>query len=446
MRGPAVAIAALTAWLGAAAGARAQDTLTLDEAIRFALAHNRSVANTALQVEKAGHDVATARSRRLPQFLVEAQASQLLRPIDITFPRGAFGTFENIGPVPGADATITTPSRMSLISTFQASQPLTPLIKLTLNVKMSEAAQAKAREQLRDGELALIGEVRRAYYDLVQAQSALDANARSLDLLHELDRVVAARLVQQTALKADALATTAKLAKAEEARVEIESNISTRKEQLNQLMGRDVRTPFDVTGMPEAIIPAASLELAQARAVDARPDVRQARANLQQAEIARRIARADYLPDVSVTASMVTPANIEGAPNHIATAALQMRWEPFDWGRKERALASRDLEIRQAQNTVREVEDRAAIEVSARYRAVETARARLRAARADRDAAHESVRVRLMQYGTRAALFADVLQAQSAAADADSQLQQALAAFWSAQADFERAIAEGVEP
>ena len=426
--------------------AAAQDapTLGLDEAIRLGLANNRSVANASLQVDKAANDVETARSKRLPQFQVEIQASQLLQPVDVTFPKGAFGTFDGIGPVPATDAFITTPARMSVISSLQASQPLTPLFKLNLNVKLTEANKAKAMEQLRDTQLALVSQIKRAYYDLVQTQSAYDANERTIDLLQELHRVVAARLVQQAALKSDALATASKLARAEVSRVELRQALDTRKEQLNQLIGRDVRTPFDVAAMPDAIAPAVNVELAQARAIDARPDVRQARLALHQAELARQVAKTDYLPDLSLTASFLTPMNIEGAPGHIASGALQLRWEPFDWGRKARAVASKDLEVQQAHNSVRDAEDRAALDIAAKVRAVDLARARLKSLRLAGEAAHESARISLMQYGAHAALFADVLQAQSSAADADHQVQQALAAFWAAQADLEHAMAEGM--
>jgi outer membrane protein TolC len=68
----------------------------------------------------------------------------------------------------------------------------------------------------------------------------------------------------------------------------------------------------------------------------------------------------------------------------------------------------------------------------------------LKALRTAGAAAHESARISLIQYSAHAALFADVLQTQSSAADADYQIQQALAAFWSAQADLERAMAEGI--
>jgi outer membrane protein TolC len=58
------------------------------------------------------------------------------------------------------------------------------------------------------------------------------------------------------------------------------------------------------------------------------------------------------------------------------------------------------------------------------------------------ETARENVRLRLTQYDVQAALLSDVLQTQSSLADSDSQYQQALAAFWTARADFERALGE----
>ncbi|HKB12932.1 MAG TPA: TolC family protein [Vicinamibacterales bacterium] len=424
------------------ATAATAQTLSLDEAIALALEHNRTVANAAIEVDKADHSVADARARRLPSFTIESQASQLLRPVDITFRRGAFGTLPEVGPLPAEDATIRTPSKLNFILNAEAAQPLTPLFKINLNVRLTEVSRDYGREQLRDARVALANQIRRVYFSIAQNRSALEANDHQLAVLEELDRAVGRRLLQQVALKSDALSVQAKIAQAGLQRLGIEHTIASQKEQLNQLIGRDVRTPFDVADLPEAIIEQTALELAQARGLEARPDVRQARLKLQQAEIARRMARTDYLPDAQLTVSYLSPMTIDGAPRQIASAAVQVKWEPFDWGRKGRALASRDLEIRQAQNAVRDAEDRAVLEINSRFRQLERARAELRAARIGQDSAREQARIRVAQYSTQAALFSDVLQAESSLADLDNQYQQALSSFWTARADFERALGE----
>src|SRR5262249_17386785 len=157
------------------------------------------------------------------------------------------------------------------------------------------------------------------------------------------------------------------------------------------------------------------------------------RVKLEQSELSRRVAKADFLPDVGLAVSYISPINIDSAPHQIATAAIQASWEPWDWGRKGRAVASKDIEIHQARTNVREIEERALVEINSRFRKLEEVRVQMRAARTGQDAARENVRLRLTQYDVQAALLSDVLQTQSSLADADSQYQQALAAFWTAR-------------
>jgi outer membrane protein len=441
MKSFALALVAL-AVSAASASAQSGATLRLEEAIALGLDHNRSVANAALQVDKVEFDIATARSRRMPSFSIEAQGSQLLRPINLTFARGAFGTIPGVGPVPDTDATVTTPAAFNVVLNAQASQPLTQLFKLNLNVRLNEATRDYEREQLRDARLALVDEIRRAYYAIAQTRSALEASEHSLAVLNEMDRVVARRVTQQAALRADSLDVKSRIAQAELTQLTLGHTLASQKEQLNQLIGRDLRTDFDVVAVPDARLEEVDLQAAQARALAARPDVKQARVKLQQAELARRVARTDYLPEVSLALSYISPINIEGAPRQIATAAILAKWEPFDWGRKGRAVAAKGIEIRQAENSAREVEERAVLDINSRFRKLEQARAQLRVARAVQETSRENARIRVTQYETQSALFSDVLQTQYAVADSNSQYQQALSAFWTARADFERSLGE----
>jgi outer membrane protein TolC len=331
---------------------------------------------------------------------------------------------------------------MNFLISAEAQQPLTQLIKLNLNVRLNEASREYDKEQVRDARLGLVDEIRRLYYAIAQTNASLEANQHQLTLLQELDRVVALRVTQQVALKADGLNVASKIAQADLQRLSLRHTLDSRKEQLNQLIGRDLRTPFDVAEVPDASIEEVDLAIAQARALDARPDVKQARVKLQQAELARRIAKTDYLPEVGLAVSYISPLNIDGAPHQIASAAIQMSWEPWDWGRKSRTLAAKDLGIQQARNSARETEERALLEINSRFRRLEEMRLQLRTTRIGQDLARENARQRMSQYQVQAALLSDVLQTQSSLADSNSQYQQALAAFWSARADFERSLGE----
>jgi outer membrane protein TolC len=203
-----------------------------------------------------------------------------------------------------------------------------------------------------------------------------------------------------------------------------------------------VRTEFDVAGVPEATIPEIGLAAAQERAISVRPDVAGARVRLQQAELSQRLARTEYTPDISLAVSYVSPFNIDGAPSVIATAGIQLKWEPFDWGRKGQTAAARAIDVRQARNSVTDAEARAVIEVNASFRKLEEARARLRVARLAEETARENARVRLTQYSLQAALLSDALQSQATLADSTNEYQQALFSLGVATAEFDHAIGE----
>jgi outer membrane protein len=436
--------AAIVLCLAVAAGpAFAQSpVLSLDDAIANAVEHNRSLQNAALAEERAAHDVGIARTRRLPIFNVEAQASQLLRPVDITFRQGTFGSFPGTGPIPATDTQITTPARATFLFDARVAQPLTQLKQAGLNIRLAESTLQFEREETRAARLALVNQVKRAYYRVLQASSALTAAESSSRLLQEVNRVVGNRVVQQVALRGDALDVEARLADIELTILTLRHSLDSGKEQLNQLMGRDVRTAFDVAGVPPTPAIERDLEAVRARAVAERPDVRQARLQVEQAQLSQKVARADYLPEVSVAVESFSPLNVDGAPRTINTVGVQLTWEPFDWGRKARTVASRALQVRQAENALRDVEDRAVIEINGRYRTLAEARARLRVASLSQETAGENARVRATQFQVQAALLSDVLQSQAALADANNQYQQALLSLLTASADFEQSLGQ----
>jgi len=93
----AVSVAAQT--VETAAGG---DRLSLNEAVRLAVANNRWLANARLEVEKAEADLGASRTHRLPSFETSLTGSQLVTPVNFSFPAGAFGTFPGIGPIPRA--------------------------------------------------------------------------------------------------------------------------------------------------------------------------------------------------------------------------------------------------------------------------------------------------------------------------------------------------------
>jgi len=423
---------------------RAGERLSLEQAVRIAVEHNRQLGSARLQVAKAEDQIAIARTRRLPVFSTEATASQLLSPVSFSFPAGSFGEFPATGPIPSTDTTIDVPRQPTMYIQSSVSQPLTQLIKANIGIQTAVASREIESEKARSTQLSLVNNVKRLYFAILQTQSALEANTEMLALYRELDRTVQVRVAQQVQLKSDALDVQFRLAQEELTRTTTLNTLATQKEQLNQLLGRDVRTTFEVDNVAALSILDVDLEAAQSHALDSRPEIRQARLNVKQAELDRRLTKADRIPEVSAAVSYSSNFNMSVLPSNLATAGVQVKWEPFDWGRRGREMAAKTRTVEQAQLSVRDAEDRAVVDINARFRSLSEKRALLRVAEMAQSTAREKVRVKTNQYQVQAAMLNDVLQVRAELASSDDRFQQALLAFWTAKADFELAIGEEV--
>jgi len=418
------------------------EVLTLDQAISLALRDNRDVKNAQLGVGKADDDVAAARTYRLPKFEFNALAGQQLVSPDFTFTKGVLGNYANVGPIPDRDIKMSTPSRPTAILFGQVTQPISQLHQIRLNIKLAGLSTDVAREQLRGQEQSVINNVKRTYYAIVQTESALQSVRQALAFYRELERVTGDYVAQQVALKADDLEVKTRLAKTETEELTVGNRLTTLREQLNQFMGRDIRTEFRVSAIPEPSLFETDLTAARTRALDQRPEIREARLRVQQAEVAKRIKKSEYIPDVSLAFTYASPRNFdEFVPKNFAAAGFAMNWEVFDWGRKKHQLAEKQKTIDQANNSLRDAENSVMIEVGAKLRDLQEAGQTLRVAKLRQETARENMRVSLNKYKAVATLFSNVLQTQATLADADYEYQKALLAYWTAKADYEKSIA-----
>jgi outer membrane protein TolC len=219
--------------------------------------------------------------------------------------------------------------------------------------------------------------------------------------------------------------------------------LATQKEQLNTLLGREVDTRFEVAGVPELVSFESNLAEARKIALEHRPELQQARLSVQQATLDRRIKKSEYIPDVSAGFIYLTPRNYAPViPKNFANIGVTMSWEFFDWGRKKHQLAEKEMAIDQAKNSLEETEDHVLIEVGDKLRKLQQSNVALRVARMAETSAKENLRVSTGRYRYQAVMLSDVLQSQASLAEAANEYQQALLAFWTAKAEFEKSLGE----
>jgi outer membrane protein len=416
--------------------------LTLDEAVTLALQHNRLVKNSALEAQKYDFQVSTARSRRKPQFQFTMLGGELLHPFDFTFPAGSFGTYPGIGPIPSTNAKIKTPAVFTTYLTGSIDQPLTQQYKIGLGIRATELGRDIAREDVRAERQKIAAEVRNAYFNLFAVQASVDAAREAVKTFEEAQRVTVQYVSEKTVLRADALDVDAHLAKSRYELSVAENGLATQREALNQLLGRDFSTLFRVEFIPEQDTSDLTLDSARHAALVNRPECRQAQLKEKQAQYDRRLAKAEYIPDLSLSLRYQGIYNVQVLPQNVATAGFLLTWEPFDWGRRHNKVVEATKTIEQARNGIEETESKVAVEVGANYRKWYDASLLLKASRTAHEAAAEQLRVTGNKYKEQAALLRDLLQAQAQSSETNFQYQQALSSYWSAFAELRKAMGE----
>ena len=214
---------------------------------------------------------------------------------------------------------------------------------LALGLEGTRQDQEKTR-------LEVVDQVRRAYYAVVEAQSALDSLQASLPYYQESHRLALENRGKETILESDLLNADAQLLKIQNAISDASDRVASASERLNDLMGRDIHTQFRVAAIGDADTDLATPEAMEARALQNRPDVKKAKLQVQQADYDARAKKAEYIPDVSLAFNYYTTANFENVlPSNIGTVGLSLRWEPWDWGRRHQEYAGKASERRAGQ-------------------------------------------------------------------------------------------------
>ena len=437
-----VFVTALFVLLFADAQTNGGAVLTLDQALVLAKANNRDLKLFGLDVGKQREALGEARTHLYPRFDTSVLAAELLTPLDFTIKKGQFGTFSGTGPIPGSNTNLHTPARPIAIASVTATQPLTQLIRIHLFIADQRLKVDAAQLSFDQREQKLTDDVRHSYYQVLQSQIQYESQQSVVKYLEELLQLTDRRFSQHAALEADRLSVKAEVAKATYQLTTIEDTLADNKEALNHLLGRRVQTEFSVELVPATLPEQEDLPAARATALERRPEMKLAANRVRQADLATRSEKTHYIPDVSIQASYLSPANINFLPQNIGSVGALLTWQPWDWGEKRHKVRQAALAEQQAGLSLEDTREQIPVEVDSNFRHLREARAHLAVTEAIRDAEIERLRNQKEAYSQQSILLTDLLKQQSSLADAESQYHQAVLACWSARADFQKTLGE----
>src|SRR5262249_58330202 len=123
-----------------------------------------------------------------------------------------------------------------------------------------------------------------------------------------------------------------------------------------------------------------------------RPEIKQAELARRQAEYARRSAKADYIPDLGLAFNYLSPFNVEVLPKNVASIGVELKWEPWDWGRRKDVVSEKKVMESQAETQLHDAQSKVLMDVNSHFRQLQESRLLIAVSESARDAAQQKLR------------------------------------------------------
>src|SRR5262245_5100862 len=251
----------------------ASSRLSLGEVTRAVLANNPAIKEAESRWQAAIHRVRQANAWDDPRIAGE---SRVRRFVDI--PPNAF-----------MDQTL-------------AVEQLIPITgKNLVRGRIAGAEALLAFEEARRTQLDVIAKARGTYFQLANAYDQLDINDKNLTSLKQIADISRSRYEAGLESAANVLVAETDYSKLQEARRDLERNLSDAQSQLNTLMNRDAFAPVGVPVV--ATVDHAHLAGSRLQSITLaqRPEVQMARAKINGEKSKLQLAHRAWIPDPAVS-------------------------------------------------------------------------------------------------------------------------------------------------
>jgi len=424
----------------AAALAADSRELTLPEAVKLALAHNRTVTLARLKVQEIEQKKAGAKADYFPKLKNESSFSHVTTLQNIEVPAGAFGALPSAGLLPPQNLLVYQGNANLTTVGTSLTQPLTPLIRIRQENRIAASQVAASRDDVRKVENEISVKVHQVYYGILGAQ--LQKQAAEQDKVYERARLSEAQqgVRDGSALNLDVLDSQAGLLQSEQSLLTVDLRLSDLNAELNDLLGlpldtRLVLSPAQVNAPVEL-----SREEMLRVAFDTNPDIASAVESVEQAKAAITSAKSEYIPNVAVYARQSYENGVPFFPRNFGTFGVLMNYDVFDFGKRRAAVRQREAQLAEAEENVDRLKSAVAVQIEQGANKVEQTRKMLEVASEVVRLRKESERVAENQLKEGVMLVSKRRQASAASYEAQADLLQAQLAYSLAQAELQQTI------
>jgi len=413
--------------------------ITLHEAVQLALKHNHNVRIAGYAVDEKQHAKEAAKGSYFPSVRND---SSFLRVTDtqlIQINTGSLGTAGGT-PIPPVSSVLNQGGRSMTTSGTQITQPLSSLLKIKRanDIAQAEVKASREKAKLTGNDVALA--VHEVYYRVLVAQAHRGATEARIRASQDLESERIEQVKFGSSLEQESIESRAQLLQAKQELLTTDFQLDDLKLKLNDLMGLPLTTVLDLDPVSVESQETCPLEECVTTATASHPEILEARAEVEKAEAAVRLAKTDiWVPDVEAFGRYSYQNNVPFLARNFGTFGIHLGYELFD-GRKRAVKREHEAQLAQAKENLARLTDEVELAIHTAYNKLERTQQMLKVSEEVVALRSESSRVLQQELLQGAALKSQAAMATAQEYDAKTLLLQSQLDYSQAHDEFIHAM------
>ncbi len=440
-RNTSFALAVVFSLLGLVNATAQQRQLSLSDAIRIGLEQNHDVKIAIFKAKAVGNaHVDEIQANRLPSLKLYGSYTRLsditATPIAIPIP----------GIPPFAFKTYLPDNYSLKLSLFQ---PIFTGFRLSNLQQAAEHTRDAALEDIKTVKNGLVFQIKQQYWTLYKLQKTLEAVNKSLVEANAHLTDVKSNLSKGTALPNDTLKTQVQVSTTELRKMQIEKDIHVAMAALLNTLGLPIGDAVDLTTQPDnATADSRSLDALIHQAQSKRTELSALDERVEAAKATIGVAKSAAYPQISASGDVIyaDPNSryfpVENSFKATWDVSLNLTWDLWTWNVAGLQAEQAEYNMQQLQESRKATEDAIQFEVTQNYLAQQTSFAQIQVAKLSVTQAQENLRIVNLQYQKGVANTTDVIDAETAALQADINVATAISDANIATAQLQKSIGE----
>lgn len=283
--------------------------------------------------------------------------------------------------------------------------------------------------------------VTNGYFNMLQADNLQKLNAESVTRLEDHLKNVQAQYDVGVVAKVDVLRSQVELANAKQTLIQAENSYQIAEANMNKIVGLPMDTNLKLDNLLVYNAYDRTMDDCLAYASEHRPELMQAKYNVDAAKGALKVARAGHMPQVTASASQAwSDSNWPGDDNGNWGVGVNVSLNVFDTGVTLSKIHGAEADLKKAEETYRDTVDSVNLDVRSNYLGLREAEKRINTTKLAVEQADEDYRIAQLRYMSGVGTNTDVLDAQVALTQAKTNYTQALYDYNTSKTDLETSI------